>query len=107
MAEHTITISDSTYQSLLEEVQAKDMTVDSWIAAKLSRPDDDAVNKLGYYTATITTQVEEKEEQPGFEFPEDLIGSIDSTGESTHKPEKTAFGEILKAKFEKQGIHLP
>ena len=45
--------------------------------------------------------------EPSAEFPEDLIGSIDSGEKPVHVSEKTAFGELLKAKFEKQGLHFP
>ena len=92
MSERTIHLPESLYRSLLAAAQAKGLTPASWIASQLSIP-----------TETVSTD----EPQPAFEFPEDLIGSIDSREDSTQASERTAFGEILKAKFETQGIHLP
>ncbi|MEL7358101.1 MAG: hypothetical protein AAFN40_16245 [Cyanobacteria bacterium J06560_6] len=55
--------------------------------------------------ASIPAEVEET--SSAFELPEDLIGSIDSTEGPAHTSTKTAFGEVLRAKFAKQGIYLP
>lgn len=89
MAEHTITIAESTYQDLSAELEAKGISLDSWIVSMLS----------------ISTELPKPE--PASEFPEDLIGSIDSTEDPAHISEKTAFGDALKAKFEKQGLRFP
>ena len=92
MSEYTIHLPENLYRSLLAAAEAEGLTPASWIASQLSTPIE-----------TVSTE----EPQPAFEFPKDLIGSIDSREDSAHTSEKTAFGEILKAKFEKQGIHLP
>lgn len=59
--------------------------------------------------ARMAKEAIEKDDSFGeaFEFPEDLIGSIDSSEEPKHSPQRTQFGQILKTKFEKQGLHLP
>jgi len=99
MSEHTITISESTYQSLISEIQATGMTIDSWIASKLSSSD------------MSVAQIEEA--QFSFVFPEDLVGSIDSSAEPQHPDEvppvleKDSFAQAIIAKMAKQGIRLP
>lgn len=39
MTDHTITISESTYHSLIKEVQEKGLTVESWITSNLAAQD--------------------------------------------------------------------
>ncbi|PZO20015.1 MAG: hypothetical protein DCF25_07360 [Leptolyngbya foveolarum] len=63
MSEHIIRLPESLYRSLLAAAEAKGLTPASWIASQLSTPAE-----------TIATE----EAQPSYEFPEDLIGSIDS-----------------------------
>lgn len=93
MTEHTITLSESTYRLLMEEVQAKGMSPNDWIAAELAA------------TAALP--------KPSAEFPEDLIGSIDSGAEPEYSddlpPARTRdlFGEAVIEKMARQGIHLP
>lgn len=92
MTEHTITLSESTYRRLMEEVRAKGISPNDWIAAELA--------------ATALPK-------PSAEFPEDLIGSIDSGAEPEDSddlpPARTRdlFGEAVIEKMAKQGIHLP
>jgi hypothetical protein len=90
MSEHTISLPESIYQSLLKAAQAKGLSPANWIAAQL---------------APVTEQ-----KQPPTDFPEDLFGIIDSKAEPIHRAsidEDDAFGQGVVAKLAKQGIHLP
>lgn len=90
MAQHTITLSESTYHSLLAAAEAQGMSPESWIASQLSP----------------SNQIP----QPSSDFPADLIGVINSKVQPFQgKPvdEDDLFGQCLVEKMAKQGIHLP
>ena len=90
MAEYTITLSESTYRSLIAAAQAKGVSPDDLIALNL--------------TANAGLP------QPSSEFPEDLIGSINSKAKpfnGSSVDEDDAFGQCVVEKMAKQGIHLP
>lgn len=90
MAEHTITLSESTYQTLIAAAQARGISPDDWIASKL----------------TIASECP----KPSSEFPHDLVGSINSKASpvAVRPVEKEdAFGQYVIEKMAKQGIHLP
>ena len=115
MSEYNIQLPENLYHRLIAAAEEKGLTPTSWIASQLS--------------TTIEEPVAEP--QPAFEFPEDLIGSVDSRDKipepSSEFPEdligsfnsKTqslqsrpvgkddAFGQYVVEKMKKQGIHLP
>ena len=92
MTERTLSIPESVYQRLLLAAQKKGVSPVQWIDARLP-----------------STSLPE----PLTDFPEDLIGSIDSGSEACHSDdipparERDLFGEGVVAKMAKQGIFLP
>ncbi|MGC1309784.1 MAG: hypothetical protein WA885_21375 [Phormidesmis sp.] len=90
MAEHTITLSESTYQSLIAAAQSKGISPDDWIASKLN----------------TSTEIP----KPSSTFPSDLVGAFNSKDQSLQSrpvDENDAFGQYVVEKMAKQGIHLP
>jgi hypothetical protein len=90
MSEHTISLPESIYRSLLKASQAKGLSPADWISEQLS-----SISEQG---------------QPPTGFPEDLFGVIESKAEPIHRSaidEDDAFGKGVVAKLAKQGIHLP
>ncbi|EAW35578.1 hypothetical protein [Lyngbya sp. PCC 8106] len=61
MAEHTITLSEKTYQALLEVAQKQGLTPENWIVNQLSQsqPETEPLSeKIGDLIGTIDSQVE-------------------------------------------------
>lgn len=92
MTEHTLSLLESIYQRLLLAAQKRGVSPVQWIDAQLP-------------SASLL--------EPSPDFPEDLIGSIDSGSEPCHPDdippasERDFFSEGVVAKIAKQGIFLP
>ena len=92
MTKYTLSIPKNIYQRLLLAAQQRGVSPVQWIDAQLP-------------TASLP--------EPIADFPEDLIGSIDSGSEPCHPDdipparERDLFGEGVVAKMAKQGIYLP
>lgn len=127
MAEHTITLSESIYQSLLEEAQAKGISLDDWIKVKLAATADliepasefppDSAGSIGdkddsrikaYKGSKFITPASEISQKPLSELLSGFIGIVHS-GTNNQQTNKKAdpYGDALAEKFAKQGIHLP
>ncbi len=123
MAEHTITLSESTYQSLIEEAQAKGISPDDWIAARLAATvdapklsseshhdsvessDSDARPSKSSKFITPTSEIQQK---PLSELLSGLVGTVNSGAENRQTSQKAdPYGDALAEKFDKQGIRLP
>ncbi|ERT03669.1 hypothetical protein M595_4301 [Lyngbya aestuarii BL J] len=87
MSEHTITLSEKTYQALLEVAQKQGLTPENWILNQLYRS--------------------HSETEPLSEKIGDLIGAIDSQVEPHHQFKPTDFGEQIATKLSKQGLRRP
>ncbi len=87
MSSHTITLSEHTYQALLEVAQKQGLTPETWILSQLDLPQPEA--------------------EPLSEKIGDLIGAIDSQVEPLHQFESTDFGEQIATKLSKQGLRRP
>ena len=87
MSSHTITLSEHTYQALLEVAQKQGLTPENWILSQLER---------------LQPEAEPLSEKIG-----DLIGTIDSQAEPLHQFQSTDFGEQIATKLSKQGLHRP
>jgi hypothetical protein len=87
MSEHTIILSEQTYQALMEEVQRQGLTPENWIVSQLSQS--------------------QSEPQLLSEKIGDLIGAIDSQVEPHHHFKSTDFGEQIATKLSKQGLQRP
>ena len=54
------------------------------------------------------SEVDQSQGKTPYELGKDFIGKIDSSiPDSSVKPHKTAFGELLLEKYKKQGLDLP
>ena len=87
MSSHTITLSEHTYQALLEVAQKQGLTPETWILSQLALPQPEA--------------------EPLSEKIGDLIGAIDSQAEPLHQFQSTDFGEHIANKLSKQGLRRP
>jgi hypothetical protein len=87
MSEHTLILSEQTYQALLEVAQKQGLTPESWILSQLEQPQSEA--------------------EPLSEKIGDLIGAIDSQMEPHHQVQPTDFGEQIATKLSKQGLRRP
>jgi cell division ATPase FtsA len=87
MSSHTITLSEHTYQSLLEVAEKQGLTPENWILSQLDLPQSEA--------------------EPLSEKIGDLIGAIDSQLEPHHQFQSTDFGEQIATKLSKQGLQRP
>ncbi|EDZ95305.1 hypothetical protein AmaxDRAFT_1906 [Limnospira maxima CS-328] len=84
MSEHTLILSETTYQALLEVAQTQGLTPEGWILSQLEQPQPEA--------------------EPLSEKIGDLIGAIDSQMEPHHQVQTTYFGEQIATKLSKQGF---
>ncbi|MFY7804679.1 MAG: hypothetical protein ACOVQ7_14755 [Limnoraphis robusta] len=87
MSEHTIILSEQTYQALLEVAEKQGLTPENWILSQLyqCQPEAELLSeKIG-----------------------DLIGAIDSQVEPHHQFQSTDFGEQIATKLSKQGLRRP
>ncbi|MEL7071756.1 MAG: hypothetical protein AAGN15_24350 [Cyanobacteria bacterium J06581_3] len=132
MADHTISISERTYNGLLKEIQANKTTVDAWIASKLTtfveQPHDPSNQSEALASPSINGQKEtednavvqnssaqtivEKQARPLSELLAEA-GLFDETidyEKTDNKPRPSAtddpFGDALIADMERQGIHI-
>ncbi len=87
MSQHTLILSEQTYQALLEVAQKQGLTPESWILSQLEQPQPEA--------------------EPLSEKIGDLIGAIDSQMEPHHQVQSTDFGEQIATKLSKQGLRRP
>ncbi len=87
MSEHTLILSEQTYQALLEVAQKQGVTPERWILSQLEQA--------------------EPESEPLSEKIGDLIGAIDSQMEPHHQVQSTDFGEQIARKLSKQGLRRP
>jgi hypothetical protein len=87
MSEHTLILSQQTYQALLEVAQKQGVTPEHWILSQLEQA--------------------EPESEPLSEKIGDLIGAIDSQMEPHHQVQSTDFGEQIARKLSKQGLRRP
>lgn len=87
MSENTITLSEHTYQALLEVAQKQGLTSEKWILDRLYQPQHEA--------------------EPLPEKIGDLIGAIDSKVEPHHQFQSNDFGEHIATKLSKQGLRRP
>ncbi|MBO0350268.1 hypothetical protein J0895_14360 [Phormidium pseudopriestleyi FRX01] len=87
MSEHTITLSEHTYQALLEVAQKQGLTPEIWILSQLYQPQPEA--------------------EPLSEKIGDLIGAIDSQVEPLNQFRATYFGEQIATKLSEQGLRRP
>lgn len=87
MSLHTITLSEQTYQALLEVAQKQGLTPETWILSQLELPQPEA--------------------EPLSEKIGDLIGAIDSQAEPLHQFHSKDFGEQIATKLSKQVLHRP
>lgn len=61
MSEHTITLSEKTYQALLKVAQKQGLTPENWILNQLSQPQTETEplsEKIGDLIGAIDSQVE-------------------------------------------------
>jgi hypothetical protein len=87
MSEHTLILSEHTYQALREVAQKQGLTPEKWILSQLSLPQPEA--------------------EPLSEKIGDLIGAIDSQVEPHHQFQSTDLGEQIATKLSKQGLRRP
>jgi hypothetical protein len=102
---------------LLEASQAKGLSPANWIAAQLPsgaerpQPSDDFPDDLmGVIDSGAYKQTASdlgEDSKPLSELLSGLTGTIKSKADPIHVYSKTAFGEGVAAKLAKQGIHLP
>ncbi|ULB45655.1 hypothetical protein H4N54_25295 [Limnospira fusiformis KN01] len=78
MSEHTLILSEKTYQAILEVAQKQGLTPESWILSQLEQPQPEA--------------------EPLSEKIGDLIGAIDSQAEPLHQFDSTYFGAHIDKK---------
>ncbi|MBE9064357.1 hypothetical protein [cf. Phormidesmis sp. LEGE 11477] len=114
MIEHTLTLPEQIYRSLVAVAQAQGMSPASWIASQLSEqledaqpaaepPTEPAASLNDRFITPVGIQ-----QKPLSELLIGLTGTIDSSARCKEgDKENCPYGESLIDKFAKQGIHLP
>ena len=114
MSERTIRLPESLYLKLVAAAEEKGLTPASWIDSQLSTTVDESIApQLAFeFPEDLIGSVDSRDKvpAPSAELPEDLIGSFNSKTQSLQgRPvsKDDAFGQYVVKKMKKQGIHLP
>ena len=90
---HTVELPDNVYQIIQQAAEKEGITPAQWIAATVSR--------IGSPVPADPAPQSAREALAPF------IGIVDSSKESPDPRYRSEFGDIVDAKFEKQGIARP